>query len=98
MLDCAEAVLENLQSLQVNRWLAAIASHYLTTLVEQGQLTTFQTTVDLRAGAMHSLRITLENVRRAGGAGHDGGRAPRTSPLPPTTGSPHLRTGRQNAG
>ena len=53
----------------MNRWLAAIASQYLTTLVEQGQVTTFQTTVDLRAGAMQSLRITLEHVRRAGGAG-----------------------------
>ena len=61
--------MQNLQSLQVNRWLAAIASQYLTTLVEQGQLTTFQTTVDLRAGAMHSLRMTLDNVRRAGGPG-----------------------------
>ena len=56
--DCAEAVQDNRQGLNVNAMVADIAVEYLTRLVRERRITTFRTQVDIRDLAMRSWPIT----------------------------------------
>lgn len=56
--DCAQAVIDNAQSLMVNQAMAAIAAQYAYQIVMGRRLTTFQTTIDLASLTMRSLPIT----------------------------------------
>lgn len=71
-VDCAAAMVDNAQSLQVNQMMAAIAGQYLYGLVVARRLTTFQTVADLTSLTMRSLPITAANLAVATGlsAGH----------------------------
>lgn len=66
-VDCAAAMVDNAQSLQVNQMMAAIAGQYLYGLVVARRLTTFQTVADLTSLTMRSLPITAANLAAATG-------------------------------
>lgn len=66
-LDCAEAMIDNAQSLMVNQMMAAIAAEYLYNAVVHRRLTTFRTVVDLATLTMRSQTITARNLAAATG-------------------------------
>lgn len=66
-LDCATAVAENAQALQINALIATVAGQYLADLALRRRLTTFQTWVDLTTLTMRSLPITARQVAEATG-------------------------------
>jgi PRTRC genetic system ThiF family protein len=70
-VDCADAMVDNAQSLQVNQMMAAIAGQYLYQLVVARRLTTFQTVVDIQSLTMRSLPITAANLAEATGMAVD---------------------------
>lgn len=60
--DCAEAVENNRQSLMINQMIATIAAQYLTSLLLRGQITSFETLVDLSSLSMRSTPITAATI------------------------------------
>lgn len=62
--DCAAAMEDNVQSLMVNQMMASIVSQYLSRLIIERRITTFQTTVDLGTLAMRSTPITPRSLDR----------------------------------
>lgn len=69
--NCAIDLADNRQSLMINQVMATIASEYLTKLVLQRRITTFETVVDLASLSMRSLPITATNVAQACGIERD---------------------------
>jgi PRTRC genetic system ThiF family protein len=63
--DCAAAMEDNRQSLMINEQVATIVGQYLTQIVIQRRLTTFETEIDLGAFSMRSTTITAANVAKA---------------------------------
>ncbi|HEU4328832.1 MAG TPA: ThiF family adenylyltransferase [Roseiflexaceae bacterium] len=61
--DCAAAMEDNAQSLEVNQFMAAIVMRYLNALVIHRRLTTFETWVDLSALSMRSTPIRSSTIR-----------------------------------
>lgn len=75
--DCAAAMEDNRQSLLINQAMATIAGQYLANLLFQGQITTFETIVDLESLSMRSTPITAATIARyaaqaTAGAAHAG--------------------------
>lgn len=62
--DCARAVERDEQSINVNRWMAAVGAEYLRQIIDTGKLDYLHTTVDLAILAMRSTAITPGNVAR----------------------------------
>lgn len=65
--DCADAMIDNAQSLQVNQMMAAMAGQYLYQIVVHRRLTTFASVVDLTTLTMRSTPITAATVAEASG-------------------------------
>lgn len=65
--DCAAAMQDNAQSLQVNQMMAAIAGQYLYDLIVRRRLTRFRTVVDLETLTMRSDPITATALAEASG-------------------------------
>lgn len=62
--DCAAAVLDNRQSLNINQMVAGVANQYLYQVLVQRALTTYRTTIDLSTLTMGSQSITAGNLER----------------------------------
>lgn len=62
-LSCADLALQGSQGLSVNQMVAAIAGHYLLTLLVTGGLKFYQTYFDLVAGSMSSTYILPKKVK-----------------------------------
>lgn len=69
--DCAAAVQENRQGLNVNTMVADIAGEYVTRLVRDRRITSFRTQVDVRDLAMRSWPITPSALAEATGESAD---------------------------
>ncbi|HEU4327837.1 MAG TPA: PRTRC system ThiF family protein [Roseiflexaceae bacterium] len=69
--DCAAAVLENAQSLNVNEMIAGVATQYLYQLVVARRLTTYRTTLDLASMTMSSRQITAANIEEDTGVSRE---------------------------
>ncbi|HEU4328844.1 MAG TPA: ThiF family adenylyltransferase [Roseiflexaceae bacterium] len=63
--DCAAAMEDNAQSLEVNQMMAAIVASYLNALIIKRQILTFETWVDLEALSMRSTPIRASTIHAA---------------------------------
>jgi PRTRC genetic system ThiF family protein len=66
-LDCAQAMVDNAQSLMVNQMMAAIAAEYVYKIVFQRRVENHQTVVDLSSMSMRSTPITARTLAEATG-------------------------------
>lgn len=71
ILDCAEGMAQNLQSLTINQMMASVATEYLYKLIVKRAISTYHTAIDLETLSVSSSPITPARISRDTGVSID---------------------------